>query len=368
MTTKHLLFDLCAVLLFFTACEPKPVTIDQQPTDTVASLKGMYILNEGGFNMNNASLDYLDFATGRYTLDTFALANPSIGALGDVANDILVYGTKTYIAVNGSGLIEVIDTYSAKHIAKIDIPNCRRLCAANGVLYVSSYAGRVIDDQHQLGYVAQIDTTTLTVTETCEVGYQPEGLAVVDGKLYVANCGGYVGMNIGEYDNRLSVIDLVSFTLTEHIEIAPNLQEIVVDSRQNLWISSYGNYADIASDLYCLNTQTKQVTAQGVPVTKMVSAQDTITILATTYDENWNSVTTFAQLATVNGTLLPLTLSLPSSSMPNALGINPANGDIYVTDAKDYVNPGKVYCFQSNGNKKWELHTGIIPAHFAFVF
>ena len=42
-------------------------------------------------------------------------------------------------------------------------------------------------------------------------------------------------------------------------------------------------------------------------------------------------------------------------------------GDIYVTDAKNYVTPGTLYCFSPDGVLKWSARTGDIPAHFAFV-
>ena len=46
-----------------------------------------------------------------------------------------------------------------------------------------------IDPNARLGYVARVDTTTLTVKDTCVVGYQPEEMVIVGNKLYVANSG-----------------------------------------------------------------------------------------------------------------------------------------------------------------------------------
>ena len=54
-------------------------------------------------------------------------------------------------------------------------------------------------------------------------------------------------------------------------------------------------------------------------------------------------------------------------AIPYGVAVNPVTKDIYVTDAKDYVSPGKLYCFGQDGKKKWEVRTGDIPAHFAFV-
>lgn len=365
-TTFLLLPFLLGLLL--TACEPEPVNINNNPLPVTSDARGMYILNEGGYNQNNASLDYLDFTTGQYSLNIFQTANPSlVQGLGDVGNDLLVYGNKVYICVNGSGLIEVVEAYTAKHIAQINIANCRRLCVDDGYVYVTSYAGRVEDADHQLGYVAKIDTATLQVVATCEVGYQPEGLAVVEGKLYVANSGGYMGMNTGVYDNRVSVISLNTFQRDTNLIVDYNPQEIIVDSRHQLWISTYGNYYDVPSNLYRLDPTTEIATAQGVEVTKMAIKQDTLIYYATTYDALWNPTTSFYQLVTATGQVLPLTLSQAVAS-PYGIGLNPTTGELYISDAGDYVNPGSVSCFQSNGSFQWKLYAGVVPSRFAFVY
>ena len=52
---------------------------------------------------------------------------------------------------------------------------------------------------------------------------------------------------------------------------------------------------------------------------------------------------------------------------PYGMSVNPENGDIYITDAKDFVTPGMVYCYDRLGNRKWAAMTGDIPGHFAYV-
>jgi len=47
--------------------------------------------------------------------------------------------------------------------------------------------------------------------------------------------------------------------------------------------------------------------------------------------------------------------------------VDPKTKDIYVSDAKDYLSPGTLYCFDKNGFKKWSVMTGDIPAHLAFI-
>ena len=54
--------------------------------------------------------------------------------------------------------------------------------------------------------------------------------------------------------------------------------------------------------------------------------------------------------------------------MPYGISINPVNGDIYVTNATSFVDPGRLICYSKQGRKKWEVRTGDIPAHFAYLW
>ena len=53
--------------------------------------------------------------------------------------------------------------------------------------------------------------------------------------------------------------------------------------------------------------------------------------------------------------------------IPYGIMVNPITKDIYVTDAKNYVSPGTLYCFDKYGVQKWNVRTGDIPAHFVFL-
>lgn len=48
------------------------------------------------------------------------------------------------------------------------------------------------------------------------------------------------------------------------------------------------------------------------------------------------------------------------------LAVDPVSSDIYVADALDYVQPGKVYRFNPGGEPVDTLTTGINPGSFCF--
>jgi hypothetical protein len=333
---------------------------------------GFYLFNEGNMGSNKATLDYFDFTTGMYTKNMYAATNPQVvSELGDVGNDLQVYGNKLYAVLNASGFVEVMDATTAKHIGVIEIPNCRFITFDNGKAYVSSYAGEVdLSNNTQVGYVAEIDTASLQVTRTVKVGYQPEEMAIIDGTLYVANSGGYMYPN---YDNTVSVICLQTFTETQKIEVGINLHRLKPDNKGNLYISSRGNYTDIASSLYILNTNTLQVDKKfDIPVSNLCIVGDSAYVVGSEY--NLLSGNTIIEYALINTNTQSIEAknfitdgTETAIKMPYGIAVHPITRDIYITDAKSYIVPGAVYCYNKTGKRKWVVTTGDIPAHIAFL-
>ena len=115
------------------------------------SLSGMYIVCEGNMGSNKCTIDYLDLSADdgevHYQRNIFAARNPStVKELGDVGNDIQVYGARLWIVVNCSNKVEVCTADSCRRIGHVDIPNCRYVTFDGGYAYVSSYVGPVAMD------------------------------------------------------------------------------------------------------------------------------------------------------------------------------------------------------------------------------
>lgn len=156
------------------------------PDPNPGEIKGFFLLNEGNMGNNKATLDYFDYETGVYTKNIYAERNPGVvKELGDVGNDLQIYGSRLYAVINCSNFVEVMDVNTAKHIGVFSIPNCRYIAFKGKYAYVSSYAGPVVesDPNYRLGYIAKVDTATLEIIGTCDVGYQPEEMVVAGDKL-----------------------------------------------------------------------------------------------------------------------------------------------------------------------------------------
>ena len=348
--------------------EEVPVSIPEY-----TSIDGFYLLNEGNMGSNKCTLDYYDYSTGVYTRNIYGNANPSVPKeLGDVGNDIDIYGSRLYAVVNCSNKVEVMDVATTRRIGQIDIPNCRYIKFYDGYAYVTSYAGpvEINPDYEQLGYVAKVDTATLEVVDRCIVGFQPDELDIADGKIFVANSGGYMVPN---YENTVSVIDIATFREVERIEVATTLHRVICDSRGQLWISSRGDYYEEESKLYCYDIRKRRMVAElDVPVSNMHLDGDSLYIVSV----GWSYITmqnevTYAIVDTRSREKVCDNFITDGTDkdikIPYGIAVNPITKDIYVTDARNYVNPGYLYCFGSDGVQKWKVRTGDIPAHFIFV-
>jgi DNA-binding beta-propeller fold protein YncE len=323
---------------------------------------------------NKSTLDYMDLITGEYRRNIFAAVNPSVPKeLGDVGNDLQIYGSRLYAVINCSNKIEVMDKYTAKRIGQIDIPNCRYIQFKDGYAYVTSYAGpvEINPDYEQTGYVAKVDTATLQVIDRCLVGFQPDELEIVGEKIYVANSGGYMVPN---YENTVSVIDIPSFTETKRIEVEINLHHLRADKHGNLWVTSRGDYYDIPSRLFHINTETDTYEgALDIPVAEFVLSGDSLYIIGNQWSYNsygWTIAFGIVNVATKEIVSHNFITDGEDKkmSMPYGIEVNPVTKDIYITDAANYVYPGALYCFDKNGQKKWQVQTGDIPAHFALLY
>jgi len=366
-------------MLFISGCREEEMIITPTYTKVTNTnsqnliYKGFYLLNQGNMGSNKSTLDYFDYKAGSYVKNIYAYRNPNVvQELGDVGNDIKIYDNKIFAVINCSNLVEVMDINTAKHIKQIAIPNCRYITFKDEYAYVSSYAGPVqLDPNARLGYVAKIDLTTLEVTDTCVVGYQPEQMAIVDNKLYVANSGGYRFPN---YDNTVSVIDLNTFTETKKLNVAINLHGMELLDNGDIYVSSRGNYNDIPSQTYIIHTNTDEVEEfpESLPNSCMTCYKNLLYVIGNQENsKTQNSVFSYTIVDTDTKKIISRNFISDNTesliTVPYSIAINPEIEDIYITDAKDYVSPGTIYCYNNEGKLQWHTTTGDIPANITFT-
>lgn len=373
-------FVLTAAVILTGSCmnSKPPVGVLPEPGE----LGRLYILNEGVMGMGNSSIDFYDFADGTYVTDAFPAANPDVTlGLGDTGNDIAVYGGKLWAVMNGSDLVEVMDASTMEHIRAIDVPVCRDIAFSGRYAYVTSWAGNVSDDGDRTGMVYRIDINSLSIAGAVEVGYQPEDIAALDGKIYVANSG---GMTDG-YDNRLSIIDEESFSLERAVEIAANICDIAPDAYGRLWISSPGDYYSVHSGIYVYDTVSGTVLKpesganilpewiNDIRVSSMYSTGSHLWVLGNENEWDYTAGAGKYCLYTIDCQALTMTRTelsrtgAESISNPYGIWVSPDEKTIAITDAASYTEPGYILFLDANLNFVSSFQTGFLPGYFAVL-
>ena len=352
-----------------------PEVYDTGTTEVVGDIVGMYVLCEGNMGSNKCTVDYLDLVTGKYNRNIYSERNPStVMELGDVGNDIQVYGSRMWMVINCSDKVEVVDAKTCRRIGQVNIPNCRNVTFNDRYAYISSYVGPVdLNAGAQIGMVYKVDTLTLQTVATVEVGYQPEELVIVGEKLYVANSGGYIAP---QYDRTVSVVDLPTMREERKIDVAPNLHRCRADQYEQLWVSSRGDYDKNPS---CITWMRKNAYGKmeiggriDVAVSDMCIVGDSLYY----YGSEWNEA---AQRNTVNYGIINVRThevlktnifdakEIAAMRMPYGIIVNPVGRDFYLMDAKNYVSSGELLHFKRDGSFDWKVRTGDIPGHGCFI-
>lgn len=336
-------------------------------------IKGFYLLNEGNMGMNRATIDFFDYDTGEYFTDTYSEKNPGVvKELGDVGNDIEIYGSKCYAVINCSNYVEVFDAHSGIHVGSINIPNCRYIIFHEGKAYVSSYSGPVaISPNAEHGFVAELDTTSLELTRKVIVGYQPEEMVIKNNKLYVANSGGY---RVPNYDRTVSVIDIPTFKVIKTIDVAINLHRMAIDRRGDIYVSSRGDYYNISPSLSVIDSKIDEVKQKlDIPVSELCMVGDSLYYYSVAYSyTTGRNVVSYGILDTRDKHVISNSIIKDGTDkdimIPYGLSVNPETKEIYITDAQNYVVSGYIYCFSPEGIFKWKTVTGNIPAHMTYLY
>ena len=316
---------------------------------------GALVLNEGGWGNNEAELSVIDFTNMRITNNFFSKTNGR--GLGDVAQDVVVYGGNIYVSVWGSNTIEVIDRLSGRSTIRIALVN-------QGPRYMTCYDGKVYVSCYSPESVIRIDTASLQVEATCHVsGLRPEGICALGGKLYVVNSWQPDENGNVQYDSTMSVIDLASFSETAKITVGVNPQKVKAIDDTHLAISYTGDYGNAPGGIAIVDVETLNVQHKTANISNIDTRDGKIYYYAHNFGQAWDGM-----IHVLDGnTLQEYTITMSETSgfsqqyYPYAINIGSTNGDIYIAGAQYGAN-GDIYCLSPTGTLKWKLEAGPLPS------
>ncbi|MEI6765243.1 MAG: DUF5074 domain-containing protein [Bacteroidota bacterium] len=340
------LFSLIIIVSgILSACKKKDDTPPVNDVPDMTSLHGAFIMNEGNYQAANGSVSFYNTDDGTLTEDLFNKANGRI--LGDVVQSMCIIDSKAYIVVNNSNKIEIVnlkDFTSTGQIQNLDSPRY--------MLPVSSTKAYVSDLYSNSITIVNLATNAVSGHIPCKGS--TEEMLMSGSNVFVTNTR-------TEY---LYIVNTNTDAIIDSIHVGIGSNSLQTDKNGKLWVMCAGDLTTSATaGIYRINLQNLQV-EQSFPISATLNIWDKLRMNAaadTIYYLNKG-----VNKMGVSSSALPAAPFIPLSGRNfHGLAVSPA-GTLFIADAIDYVQKGKVYTYSNGGVLLNTLSAGIIPGDICF--
>lgn len=353
--SKHIKLLLLSVTILF-SCE------EEIHFQNFFQEEGVFITNEGNFTYGNASLSFYNPQSKQVLNQVFKEANGF--PVGDVLQSMVLMDSLAFLVVNNSGKILVINANTFRHAGIISgLVSPRQMLIVNaGKAYISDMYANAI---------TIINPRTYTKTGT---------IPLKKGSESMVKYGNYVFVSNWSKQNTIQRIATATDKLVDSLVVTKQPNSMVLDRNNKLWVLSDGGLASLPGGkvkacLTRVNPETFKIEKEYVfpdlnsaPTRLcMNSRKDTLFFL----NGSWGSSVTNGGVyrMPVNSDVLPTAPFIPENNkLFYALGVDPRNGDIFLSDAIDYQQPGWVFRYSSGATVIDSFKTDIIPSSFCFKY
>lgn len=326
------------------SCDDKPQNVD--PIVIPPPKKGaVWIANEGNFQMGNASLTVLDLEKKELYDNVFEKNNNR--KLGDVFQSINLINNLAYLVINNSQKIEICKPSTFESVGIISgFTSPRYIVPYNATeAYVSEYYANAI---------RKVSLESNTITGSIQVPAWIDEMVVLNDKLYAT----------GANSSKVYVVNLINQLLSDSIVVGVGPTSIVKDNLNNLWILCKGKSENgIKPSLHRFNTTTNILDRN---ITLNVNAEATRLRL--------NNAKTMLYWLARDIYNMQLNDTVPNMLVDGlgktfyGLGVNPQTNEIYVSNAKDYIQRSTIIRYDFSGSYLGDFNAGLITSDFYFYY
>lgn len=315
---------------------------------------GIFVLNEGGAGSGNASVSFI--ANNTVTNNIYSNANPSL-TLGDTGQSISFNGDYAYIVLNISNKVEIINNVTLQHVASITtgLNNPRYIAFSNGKAFITNWGNGIntADD-----YIAVLNLETNTIESNIAVAEGVERILEINGKLYAAHQGGY------GYGNSVTVINPATSTVEETITVGDVPNSLLVRDGF-LYVLCGGKPSWSGTETFG-ELDKIDLTNNTVVSTIATPSQHPQNLKGGENNDIFYTIDEAVYKADITNTTLPVAplFSLSAQGVYGIYGMDVIDNTIYVADAGNYVSPGQVYIYETDGTPVTNYTVGVIPNSF----
>lgn len=306
---------------------------------------GIFVLNEGAMGSGNAEVTF--FKNGISKQDVFRSTNNQ--PLGNVATSLHFDDNKTYIVVNLSNRIEVVNEHDFTSIATIssNLNNPRYIATDNQNLYVTNW-GDASDPNDD--FISVFRKSDLAFVKKIDVKEGPDQIIIENNKLVIAHSGGWSN------GNSVSIYNISTNTLNN--VIVGDVPHSIVEENGFVYVLCSGitwGGTPSAGKIVKLNLNTNTI-AQTINFAEGENPR----FLVEENDQLYYTLNNGIYKLSTQATTLP-TSPLFTSNATYIYSFNVIDGAIYVGDAKDFASNGEVQYYSLTGNVLGRFSTGIGP-------
>lgn len=316
----------------------------------------LFILCEGNFTRSNSSISVYNPESKETLNEAFIKVNEM--KLGDVAQSMTIAGGLGWIVVNNSNVVFAVDPLTLKEKGRIEgltSPRFFHLVSDSKAYISQNYDNRI----------AIINPKTYSVTGYIEV---PDMEASTGSTEQMVSCGGFIYCNCWSYQNRIIKIDPKTDKVVASLEVGIQPKTLAVDKYGKLWTMTDGGWD--GNPLGYEAPALIKINAESFTIEKKYTFNlgdycSKMTINAAGDRLYWikNDVWTMDVTAS----------ELPSSPIVKTdgtwyygLSIAPSTEDVYVADAIDYEQPGRILRYSSKGELIQQFTVGVNPGSFCW--
>ena len=316
----------------------------------------LFILNEGNFQYSNASLSIYNTESREVTNEAFIKANGM--KLGDVAQSMTVFGDRAWIVVNNSNVVFAVDPATIREKGRIE-----NLTFPRYIHFVSeskAYVTQLWDNR-----IAIINPTTYRITGHIEVPDMKPGSGSTE---QMVSYGDYVFCNCWSYQNRIIKIDTRSDEVVQSLEVGIQPNSLALDCNGKLWTVTDGGYEGSPFGyeppaLVCIDAERFEVEKRF-----SFALGDACSEICLNGEKNriyWINRDVWEM--DVNAAEPPSQPFIKAGdTLYYGLTVAPQSGDVYVADAIDYQQSGRIYRYSREGSLIDQFSVGITPGAFCW--
>ncbi|HMR87323.1 MAG TPA: hypothetical protein PKD51_04180 [Saprospiraceae bacterium] len=346
---KFLVF-LIGFVIIFSSCEKERAQFDNNFST------GIFVVNQGVFQSGTGTITYRNEANDILINDLFATQNNG-KVLGNIAQSMIKFDNKYFIAVNNAAKIQVVNASDFKIIGEIPIELPRYFATDGTKLYVTSYNTDLAS-----GKINEVDTKNLTISSSINVSNLPENLLLTGDKLYVTLVSPF-----GQSSQDVLVVDTKSNQISKTINVGDNPNSIAKDKNGDIWVICRGNGFDpingTLGSLHRLRDDQKVASftlsngANGLVVDndgdRLYFLMDEKVMAHDISDSTFEEESIYDE-------------SINDENF-DAISYQPSTNRIFLSDVKDYNSVGEILIINPETKSTGRFDSGIAPGFIYFA-